>query len=92
MSETFFTYLSPRGRDESGERTECVVVDDLIWFVGWLTLQLNGFRARENIQEEKIQTLELARFICFMRFKENLLPDDSCDIIFLVKFNVKFTR
>ena len=25
-------------------------------FVGWLTLQLSGFRARENIQEKQIQT------------------------------------
>ena len=40
-----------------------------------LTLQLNGFRVRENTQEEKIQTLKLARFIHFMRFKENPLPD-----------------
>ena len=74
MSEAFIIYLSPRGPDESGERTECVVPVDF-WFVGWLTLQLNGFRARENIQVKQIQTLKLAKFIYFMRFKENPLPD-----------------
>ena len=63
-------YLSPRGPDESGERTECAV-DSL---AAWLTLKLNGFRARENIQEKQIQTLKLARFVYFMRFKAMDFP------------------
>ena len=54
--------------------TECVVAVDF-WFLGWLTLQLNGFRARENIQGKQIQILKFAKFIYFMRFKENPLPD-----------------
>ena len=62
MSETFIIYLSPRGPDESGGRNVPSVSLPLtlkIWFVGWLTFQLNGFRARENVQEEKNQALVL---------------------------------
>ena len=75
MSEAFTIHSSPRGPDESGElRTEYVVAVDFL-FVGRLTLQLNGFRARENIREKQIQALKFAKFIYFMRFKENPLPD-----------------
>ena len=82
MSETFIINLSQRCADWSGERTECVVAVDIISFVGWLTLQLNGFRARENIHEKKFKHSSL---------RDSSISCDSRKIHCLTReFHVKF--
>ena len=65
MSEAFTIHSSPRGPDESGElRTEYVVAVDFL-FVGRLTLQLNGFRARENIREKTNSSTQVCKIHLF---------------------------
>ena len=63
MPETFIINLSPRGPDESGEHTECAVAVDLN-LIRWL-LDLGT----------QWLSLKLARFIHFMLFMANPLPD-----------------
>ena len=76
MSEALILNLSPRSPDyKSGERTECVVAVGLN-LIRWLVdLAKKWLSCEQKIQEKKIQTLKLAIFIHFMRFKENPLPD-----------------
>ena len=84
MSETFIILnLSPRGSDESGEWRASVVAVHLNlirWLVDLATKWLSCARKHTRRKNSNTKACEIHPF------------RDSCDIIFLVKFNVEFTR
>ena len=85
MSEAFIIYLSSRGRDENGERIECVVA--VCWLVDLATKWLSCARKHTTKTNSNRQS-SLPNINSFILF----LLRDSCDIIFLVKFNVELIR
>ena len=90
MSEAFILNLSPRSPDyKSGERTECVVAVDLNLIrlpVDLATKWLACARKLKRKTNSNTQACEIHPFYA------NASLRDSCDIIFLVQFNVEFPR